>query len=225
MRTSGGKAAPSSRWPEVLFRVLICSIPLCTLPLRAAFAAGEPSAFDPRTLLTLGIILGIIAFAVGTAIACLRATERARKAEAAAQIEAERYRMSESTLETLLTAEPQALMVVAESGEAELLVASLPAALGVPRDAATLLNFAGWLDAASAQDLNNAIDPLAERGEPFNLMLRTQRNRYVEVDGRTTGRTIVIKVRDLAGQRLDLADAAAKQRQLEEQIASLRGSA
>ncbi len=133
--------------------------------------------------------------------------------------------MSESTLETLLTAEPQALMVVAESGEAELLVASLPAALGVPRDAGTLLNFAGWLDAASAQDLDHAIDALAERGEPFNLMLRTQRNRYVEVDGRTTGRTIVFKVRDLAGQRLDLADAAAKQRQLEDQIASLRASA
>ena len=117
MRTSGGKAAPSSRWPEVLFRVLICSIPLCSCcPLGAAFAASDPAAFDPRTLLTLGIILGIIAFAIGTAIACLRATERARKAEAAAEIEAERYRMSESTLETLLTAEPQALMVVAEIG-------------------------------------------------------------------------------------------------------------
>ena len=36
-----------------------------------------------RTLLMLGINLGIIAFAVGTAIVCLRATERARKAEAA----------------------------------------------------------------------------------------------------------------------------------------------
>ncbi len=54
--------------------------------------------------------------------------------------------MSESTLETLVTAEPQALIVVAESGEAELLVASLPAALGVPRDIAGLLHFAGWLD-------------------------------------------------------------------------------
>ena len=96
-------------------------------------ARGWPrrtSGVRRRTLLTLGIILGIIAFAVGTAIACLRATERARKAEAAAQIEADRYRMSESTLETLLTAEPQALMVVAESGEAELLVASLPAGSG-----------------------------------------------------------------------------------------------
>lgn len=222
MRTSGGKAAPSSRWPEVLFRVLACSIPLCALPFGAAFAAGDASTFDARTLLTLGINLGIIAFAVGTAIACLRAAERARKAEAAAHTEAEHYRLSESTLETLLAAEPQALLTVAESGEAELLVATLPAALGVPRDTSGLLNFAAWLDAHSAQRLDDAIDALAERGEPFNLMLRTCRDRHVEVDGRTAGRTIVLKVRDLAGQRLDLADAAAKQRQLEDQVASLR---
>src|SRR4029078_10650677 len=170
MRTSGGKAAPLSRWPEVLFRVLICSIPLCSLPLHAAFAAGEPSAFDPRTMLTLGIILGIIAFAVGTAIVCLRATERARKAQATAEYEAERSRLSEGTLETLLTCEPQALMLVAESGEAELLVASLPATLGVPRDTGARLNFSGWLDSASTEHLNAAVDALAERGEPFNLM-------------------------------------------------------
>jgi len=52
----------------VLFRVLICSIPLCSLPLHAAFAAGEPSAFDPRTLLTLGILLGMIAVPTAKAI-------------------------------------------------------------------------------------------------------------------------------------------------------------
>jgi signal transduction histidine kinase len=185
-------------------------------------AATGGMAFDARTLLMLGINLGIIAFAVWTAIACLRARERARKAEAAAAIEAERYRLSESTLETLLAAEPQALLTVAESGEAELLVATLPAALGVPRDIDGLLNFADWLDAASAKELDDAIDALAERGEAFNLMLRTRRDRYVELDGRTAGRTIVLKVRDLAGQRLDLADVAAKHRQLEEQVASLR---
>jgi len=223
MRTSGGKAAPSSGWPEVLFRVVAFSIPLSLLPFEAAMAASDAPALDARTLLTLGINLGIIAFAVGTAIACLRATERARKAEAEARVEAERYRLSESTLETLLAAEPQALLTVAESGEAELLVATLPPALGVPRDTGGLLSFAAWLDASSAQELDDAIDALAERGEPFNLMLRTQRDRYVEVDGRTAGRTIVLKVRDLAGQRLDLAELAARHRQLEEQVASLRG--
>jgi len=223
MRTSGGKAAPSSGWPEVLFRVFTFSVLLLLLPLEAAMAASEQPAFDARTLLTLGINLGIIAFAVGTAIACLRATERARKAEAEAQVEAERYRLSESTLETLVAAEPQALLTVAESGEAELVVATLPPALGVPRDTGGLLSFAAWLDASSAQVLDDAIDALAAQGEPFNLMLRTQRDRYVEVDGRTTGRTIVLKVRDLAGQRLEFADLAARHRQLEEQVASLRG--
>jgi precorrin-2 methylase len=73
-----------------------------------------------ETLLTLGINLGVIAFAVGTAIACLRATERARKAEAEAQIEAERYRLSEGTLDTLLAAEPQALLTVADRLDAVL---------------------------------------------------------------------------------------------------------
>jgi len=223
MRTSGGKAAPSPGWPEVLFRVFTFSVLLLLLPLEAAMAASEQPALDARTLLTLGINLGIIAFAVGTAIACLRATERARKAEAEAQVEAERYRLSESTLETLVAAEPQALLTVAESGEAELVVATLPPALGVPRDTGGLLSFAAWLDASSAQVLDDAIDALAAQGEPFNLMLRTQRDRYVEVDGRTTGRTIVLKVRDLAGQRLEFADLAARHRQLEEQAASLRG--
>jgi signal transduction histidine kinase len=207
----------------VLFRVFTFSVLLLLLPLEAAMAASEQPAFDARTLLTLGINLGIIAFAVGTAIACLRATERARKAEAEAQVEAERYRLSESTLETLVAAEPQALLTVAESGEAELVVATLPPALGVPRDTGGLLSFAAWLDASSAQVLDDAIDALAAQGEPFNLMLRTQRDRYVEVDGRTTGRTIVLKVRDLAGQRLEFADLAARHRQLEEQAASLRG--
>jgi len=223
MRTSGGKAAPSSRWPEVLFRVFVFAIPLVLLPLGAAMAASDTVALDPRTLLTLGIILGVIAFAVWAAIACLRARERARKAEAEAELEAERYRLSESTLETLLAAEPQALLTVAETGEADLLVATLPPALGVPRDTPSLLRFADWLDPKSAHALNEAIDVLAERGEAFNLMLRTQRDRYVEVDGRTAGRTIVLKVRDLAGQRLDLADLATRHRELEEQVVSLRG--
>jgi signal transduction histidine kinase len=54
-------------------------------------------------------------------------------------------------------------------------------------------------------------------------MLRTARDRYVEADGRTAGRTIVLKMRELAGERLDLAELAGRHRQLKEQVASLRG--
>lgn len=223
MRTSGGKAAPSSRWAEVLFRVCAVAIPLVAVPLGTAVAASTASVLEPRTLLTLGIILGVIAFAVWTAIACLRARERARKAEAEAELEAERYRLSQTTLETLLAAEPQALLTLTETGEADLLVATLPPALGVPRDVSGLLDFAGWLDPDSAQALHEAIDTLAARGEAFNLMLHTRPDRFVEADGWTAGRTVLIKICDLAGQRLDLAALSAKHRELEEQVSSLRG--
>jgi signal transduction histidine kinase len=189
---------------------------------QVAMAATEGIALDARMLLLLGITLGVIAFAIGTAILCLRATKRARKAEAEAANEAEHYRLSESMLDTVLTAEPQMLLTVSETGEADLLVATLPANYGVPHEAARFLNFAGWLDAPSLNELDGAIEGLAERGEAFNLMLTTLRDRYVEIDGRAAGRTIVLKVRDLVGQRLEAAELASKHRRLEEQVASLR---
>ena len=220
MRTSGGNGLPSSRWPKALSRVAACFATLF-LP-QAAIAATAGIALDARMLLLLGITLGVIAFAIGTAIICLRTTQRARKAEAEAANEAERYRLSGSMLDTVLTAEPQMLLTVSETGEADLLVATLPANYGVPHEAARFLNFAGWLDAPSLNELDGAIEGLAERGEAFNLMLTTLRDRYVEIDGRAAGRTIVLKVRDLVGQRLEAAELASKHRRLEEQVASLR---
>lgn len=205
----------------MLARVLAYSIPASLLPLDAAIAQ-EAAGFDARTLLTLGINLGIITFAVGTAIACMRATKRARAQEAKAAGEAERYALSESMLETVLAAEPQALMTLTETGEPELLVSNLPGSFGVPRDPARLMNFVSWLDSESTAELEPAMQALAERGEPFNLMLRAARGRYVEVDGRTAGRQLVFKVRDTAGRRLELADLSSKHKELEEQVSSLR---
>jgi len=221
MRTSKGEVTPDSRWPTVLFRVSIYVIPAVLLPNAAM--AEEAAGLDAQTLLTLGINLGIIAFAVGTAIACMRATKRARKQEAKAESEAERYALSESTLETVLAAEPQALLTLTEAGEPELLVSNLPLSFGVPREPERLLVFAAWLDGASTAELEPAMQALAERGEAFNLMLRTKRDRYVEVDGRTAGRSIVLKVRAIAGQRLELAELAARHKDLEAQVTALRG--
>ncbi|HXG78912.1 MAG TPA: ATP-binding protein [Methyloceanibacter sp.] len=206
----------------MLFRVAVLATSFPFLVSDAHAAAGEIATLDPRLVLALGTFLGLVAFAVWMAVASLRARERARRAEAEAQLEADRYRLSETTLETLLGSEPQALLTVDEAGEAELLVATLPAALGVPRNAQDLLNFADWLDAESTRELETALDALAGQGEAFTLTLRTQRDRYVEIDGRTSGPTIVVKVRALAGKQLDLAELAAKHRALESQVASLR---
>ena len=205
----------------MLPRVLAYSIPASLLPVDAAIAQ-ETASLDAQTLLTLGINLGIIAFAVGTAIACMRATKRANAQEAQAASEAERYALSESTLETVLSAEPQALLTLTEAGEPELLVSNLPLSFGVPRDPERLLTFSSWLDEGSRAELETAMQALAESGEAFNLMLHTRKGRYVEVDGRTAGRSLVLKVRNIAGQRLELAELSLRHKELEEQVTGLR---
>jgi signal transduction histidine kinase len=222
MRTNRGEAAPLARWPQVLLRFTVPLTPLFTIPAHAEAAAALSGPYDTRILLTLGITLGIIAFSIGSAIACLRATQAAWRAHDAAALEAERYRASESTLETILASEPQTLLTWTEEGGPRLHVANLPQGLGVPDEPKLLLRFGEWLDAPSAAALTQAMKALVERGEAFNLMLRTGRDRPVEVDGRAAGGTIALKVRDVAGQRLELADLGEQHKKLDREIAALR---
>jgi PAS domain-containing protein len=173
-------------------------------------------------LLTLGIVLGTIAFSMGCAIACLRAMQSARRARDAALAEAEHYRASESMLETILASEPQVLLTWSDADGARLHVANLPSHLGVPTEPHRLLRFRQWLDEASAAALTAAMRSLVERGEAFNLMLTTLRQKPVEVDGRTAGAIVALKIRDVAGERLELASLAEQHRKLDAEIASLR---
>ena len=198
-------------------------ISLASTPLPAhaepLFATG---GYDLRMLFTLGITLGIIAFSIGSAIACLRATQSARRARDAALAEAEQYRASESMLETILASEPQALLTWSEIDGAKLHVANLPAQLGVPTEPHRILRFRQWLEESSAAAVTSAMRSLVERGEAFNLMLTTLRQKPVEVDGRTAGSIVALKIRDVAGERLDLASLAEEHRKLDVEIASLR---
>ena len=185
----------------------------CLPGLAAETLVPLSGVYDTRILLTLGITLGIIAFSIGSALACLRATQAALKARDAATLEAERYRASERMLETILAAEPQVLLTWTAEDGPRVHVANLPHGLGVPSDPDRLLRFEEWLDAASAEELTLAMQALADRGEAFNLMLRTERQRHVEADGRAAGAMIMLKVRDLAGQRLELAGLGEEHRQ------------
>ncbi|MGB6346760.1 MAG: PAS-domain containing protein [Methyloceanibacter sp.] len=220
MRINRGEAAPLARWSQALrLFLLIAAFPRAAQAETMLPLGGQ---YDIRMLLTLGITLGIIAFSVGAAIACLRATKAAIRERDAAELEAERYRASESMLESILSAEPQTLLTWTEDEGPRVHVTNLPATLGVPTEPHRLLRFAEWLDEASAAELTAAMRALADRGEAFNLMLGTRRQRHVEVDGRTVGGMISLKVRDLAGQRLELAGLNAEHGKLDQEIAALR---
>ena len=86
---------------RLLLRLAAVASVLLPLPLQAASSATHAGLLDAPTLLMLGINVGVIAFAIATAIGCLRATERAKQASEQAAIEAERLRASENLLDTV----------------------------------------------------------------------------------------------------------------------------
>ena len=98
----GGWGSRNMRtWMSKAAARAVRQLALLPLPLLAAVVSSPAHAADPliplsgvydiRILLTLGITLGIIAFSIGSALACLRATQAALRARDAATLEAERY--------------------------------------------------------------------------------------------------------------------------------------
>ena len=158
---SVGASAPTPPFLSLLLLVLLPSL-LAAEPALAQEAFG--GNLDARMLLTLGITLGMIAFSIGSAIACLRATQSARRMRDAALIEAEQSRAGEETLEAIIAGEQQTLLSWTNGEAAKLHAANLAPELGVPNEALAILRFHDWLTRDSAELLAEAIERLENLG-------------------------------------------------------------
>ena len=178
--------------------------------------------FDARGPLILGIVLGITAFAVTAAIGFLRATRRARAAEERAGVNAERLEGELDVLHAILSAEPQTLIYWDQGHTPHIASDMLDPALNVPAEVELLLNFETWLAPKEASRLGERTAALRDKGEAFNLMLKTRSGAFVEIDGRAKGAGAVMKIRDLAGQRAELSKICAEHERLSDEIDASR---
>lgn len=225
MRTIRGRAA----WAAGMPRRLILFACILLLGLVSGFGAAaaqtlEPAghALDARLLFTIGTAIGVMAFAIGTSIFYLRGMRQAQEASEIATAEAQALRNRKNRLEAILAAEPQMLFAWNGSADLKLLIANLPQNLGVPSQPELFLHFGDWMDGDSAAACESALHTLLDKGEAFNLMARTQQGKMVEIDGRTAGSSVSLKVRDLAGQRLDLATLAADRKRQDNEALALK---
>ena len=176
--------------------------------------AASGIEFDPRDLFVAGVLSGIIAVAVLAALSFLRATRRAKRAQIRAAAKVEALEKSLLAAEAIFKAEPQVLIFWEESGNPHMITNGLDPSLGVPSDGGQLLKFRGWLEPESAGELESGLNGLFENGDPFNVMLKTNASAYLEADGRAAGSRLILKFRDLAGRRLELAQICDKHRKL-----------
>jgi signal transduction histidine kinase len=181
----------------------------------AAFAADPTLAYfvapdDPAQIVLLAALIGVVSFAVLSAIALMRARNRAETENAALKIRVGDLKAASDRAEALISAEDHRLVAWGTPGAPPLVAGQLAESSGVPNDRETFLAFGTWLTADSAARLDRGIARLRERGEPFTLTIATVSGRIVEALGRTVGSLAAVRFRDLSGDRLARAEIQAE---------------
>ncbi|MGH6798933.1 MAG: two-component sensor histidine kinase, partial [Roseiarcus sp.] len=80
-----------------------------------------------------------------------------------------------------------------------------------------VLAFGSWLNPAHAAKVQEATERLLTRGEAFAAAVVSLRGRHLELDGRPVSGSAVMRIRDVSGERLQLA-------QLRDQFAEAEGA-
>ncbi len=120
--------------------------------------------------------------------------------------------------EAILKAEPQVLIFWQPGENMRVAAHTLTTVPGLPEDPQLLMRLGAWLEPAAARELKSMLDTLFTAGRPFNLLVRTAAGGDVEADGRVSGGRAILRFRDVAGYRKQIAQIMDQHRQLARDI-------
>ncbi len=183
--------------------------------LQAVIGLGQQEAA------TLALIIGVLGFAVTTAIALVRTRSRMAAGETALQDQIGLLRAESDRFNALLRAEPQILISWAAADNQPDIVGdtALVTSATAPQ---RVLAFGSWLEPDKAQAMERAVDALRSGGEAFTAQLMTHTGRAVEADGRVIGGRAVLRLRDVSGIKGELAELTLRHERLSGEMESLR---
>src|ERR1700692_2077837 len=199
---------------------------------RPAGAAEQPSlaleelvlsahrSIDQHAIAFLALVLGVVLFAVVTAIMLVRSRARAAGLEAWSHDEIARLRDEADRAKALSASEPQ-VIVVWPAGSDEPCIDGDGAALGVS-PSRLVLAFGSWLDAAKASAMERAVEALRERGEAFAMTFTTFSGQPIEAQGRAIGGRAVLRLKDASGVKRELVELVGRYEKLSAEAGSLR---
>jgi len=183
---------------------------------------------DRQEIAALSVAAAVLGFSVVAAILLMRTRLRAAHIESrllsdnqALQLEADRFR-------ALLFAEPQVLISWAAGENRPDItgdVAMLMPQGADPFSPQRILAFGSWLLPEPALAMDHAIDNLREAGEGFQLNLSTAAGRTIEAMGRAIGGQAIVRIRELSGVRMELAELNIRHNHLLEETGALRAFA
>jgi len=190
--------------------------PFNSSPYLAAFARLEQ-----HDIAALALIVGVVFFAVLTAILLVRTRARAAADATTAREHVAALKTQVDQLTGLLLSEPQVLVSWPAAGDD-------PQILGEPQpitgnaDPGGVLVFHAWLAADDALAMAHAVERLRAHGESFSRSLTTAAARQVEAEGRAIAGRAVMKLRDVSGVERKLTEVKTEHAALRSEADALR---
>lgn len=173
------------------------------LTLTLARTAPVPADLSDTALFLLGAALltsGVVAI-----LALVRGLWLARQRTNASRTQIELLKRNLATAEAMIRGEPQVLIFWEQSRPPQVISHTLVHVPGVPQNHHEFLRFGFWLEHRSAQMLKQNLDALFTEGRPFSIIVKTSQGAHIEADGRAAGGRAVLRLRDTAGYKEDLA--------------------
>ncbi len=182
---------------------------------------GALATLDAHESAALALTLGLLCFAVLTAILLVRTRARAAQSETTARDQIGALRAEVDRLSALMLGEPQVIVSWPAAGDEPEIVGDLGMIAGVAGPE-RVLAFGTWLEPGKAREMTQRVAALRSAAEGFALRLTTSDGKPIEAEGRAIGGRAVLRLREVSGARRELAELTARHEQLAQEAASFR---
>ena len=202
--------------------LLLFAAMVCVATMLAGFVAGRPigpGPFDARQVLLIALVAGAGFIA---ALIVWHMNSVARRETHQAKAESLQLQRNLAATDAIIRAEPQVL-IFWEQGQAVRIVShTLTGIPGLPEHHAEILRFGQWLEASSAQALKSALENLFGNGRSFSIILKTTRGGLIAGEGGTAGGRAVLRLKDVAGYKQEIARIGEKHAAIARDIRTCR---
>ena len=194
----------------------------CVLVVAAGVASGGivPLPLLGSQPVATAALVGGIALLAGALLwlTVLRAKGEERRAVA----EVKGLKRSLAAADSIIRSEPQILLFWEQNQPIRVVAHTLTGIPGLPESSERFLRFGQWLEPNSAAILKPALDALFTSGQAFNVIVHTMAGGHLEAEGRTAGGRAVLRFRDVAGHREEVARILAQHQRLAREVRASR---
>ena len=202
-REAATRDAPEGTLSELAILGVISLAAIALLTLSFTGRASLDQQIFPLDQLTVMALISAMALLTGvTVFQFVRVVKRDAQASIR-ELAALHQRLAGA--ESIIKAEPQVLIYWEPGQPLRVVAHALTSVTGVPENHRELLRFGQWLEPSGAAQLKAGLDSLFEQGRAFNVIVKTSAGGHLEAEGRTAGGRAVLRMRDVAGYKRELA--------------------